>query len=209
MRPGGAPRFSNARDAAGERLAGHIDGVQAAVGLKRLRDEFTEGKTWEEWMETRYEEYSRPSAPNGNAPSFQEGLEMGFWRDPVEAVPFIALKDYVEDPEGRPRTTPSGKIELYSERLATIRDTWTFHNGERDVVRPVPSYFPEIEGVADVNETYPLLFSTWKAKNQFHSRYQVIEELQQASGVGSSILDRLRQVGALGDLPESSQVSFF
>lgn len=40
MRPGGAPRFSNARDAAGERLAGHIDGVQAAVGLKRLRDEF-------------------------------------------------------------------------------------------------------------------------------------------------------------------------
>ena len=105
---------------------------------------------------------------------------MGFWRDPVQAVPFIALKDYVDDPEGRPRTTPSGKIELYSERLATIRDTWTFHNGDRDVVRPVPSYFPEIEGVADINDTYPLLFSTWKAKNQFHSRYQVIEELQQA-----------------------------
>ena len=145
-----------------------------------LRDEFTEGKTWEDWMETRYEEYSRPSAPNGNAPSFQEGLEMGFWRDPVQAVPFIALKDYVDDPEGRPRTTPSGKIELYSERLATIRDTWTFHNGDRDVVRPVPSYFPEIEGVADINDTYPLLFSTWKAKNQLHSRYQVIEELQQA-----------------------------
>ena len=145
-----------------------------------LRDEFTEGKTWEDWMETRYEECSRPSAPNGNAPSFQEGLEMGFWRDPVQAVPFIALKDYVDDPEGRPRTTPSGKIELYSERLATIRDTWTFHNGDRDVVRPVPSYFPEIEGVADINDTYPLLFSTWKAKNQFHSRYQVIEELQQA-----------------------------
>ena len=40
MRTGGAPRFSDARDAAGERLAGHIDGVQAAVGLKRLRDEF-------------------------------------------------------------------------------------------------------------------------------------------------------------------------
>ena len=36
-----------------------------------------------------------------------------------------------------------------------------------------------------------------------------MEELQQASGVSSAILDRLRQVGALGDLPESSQVSFF
>ena len=39
--------------------------------------------------------------------------------------------------------------------------------------------------------------------------YISVEELQQASGVGSSILDRLRQVGALGDLPESSQVSVF
>ena len=39
--------------------------------------------------------------------------------------------------------------------------------------------------------------------------YISVEELQQASGVGSSILDRLRQVGALGNLPESSQVSFF
>ena len=39
--------------------------------------------------------------------------------------------------------------------------------------------------------------------------YLSIEELQQASGVGASVLDRLRQVGALGDLPESSQVSFF
>ena len=39
--------------------------------------------------------------------------------------------------------------------------------------------------------------------------YISVEELQQASGVGQGILDRLRQVGALGDLPESSQVSFF
>ena len=131
-------------------------------------------------MEVRYEEYSRPSAPHGNAPSFADGLAMGFWRDPEPAEPCIALQPYVDDPEGRPRTTPSGKIELYSERLATIRDTWTFHNGDRDVVRPVPSYFPEIEGAEDVNETYPLMLATWKAKNQFHSRYQVIEELQQA-----------------------------
>ena len=39
--------------------------------------------------------------------------------------------------------------------------------------------------------------------------YLSVEELQQASGVTSAVIDRLRQVGALGDLPESSQVSFF
>ena len=39
--------------------------------------------------------------------------------------------------------------------------------------------------------------------------YLSIEELQAESGVGSSVIDKLREVGALGDLPESSQVSFF
>ena len=39
--------------------------------------------------------------------------------------------------------------------------------------------------------------------------YISIEELQQASGVGSAVMDKLRDVGALGDLPDTSQVSFF
>ena len=39
--------------------------------------------------------------------------------------------------------------------------------------------------------------------------YISIEELQQASGVAQSILDKLRDVGALGNLPETSQVDFF
>jgi DNA polymerase-3 subunit alpha (Gram-positive type) len=39
--------------------------------------------------------------------------------------------------------------------------------------------------------------------------YLSVEELQTASGVGASVIDKLREAGALGDLPESSQVSFF
>ena len=122
-----------------------------------LRDEFTEGKTWEEWMETALRGVQPPlGTPTATRPSFAGGLGDGLLARPRRGRPLSSpCKAYVEDPEGRPRTTPSGKIELYSERLATIRDTWTFHNGDRDVVRPVPSYFPEIEGVADVNETYP------------------------------------------------------
>ena len=40
-------------------------------------------------------------------------------------------------------------------------------------------------------------------------QYISIEELQQASGVSGSIMEKLRDVGALGDLPDTSQVSFF
>ncbi|MCI2046188.1 MAG: PolC-type DNA polymerase III [Faecalibacterium sp.] len=39
--------------------------------------------------------------------------------------------------------------------------------------------------------------------------YLSVEELQTASGVGASVIDKLREAGALGALPESSQVSFF
>ena len=39
--------------------------------------------------------------------------------------------------------------------------------------------------------------------------YISIEELQQASGVSSAIMEKLRDVGALGNLPDTSQVSFF
>lgn len=40
-------------------------------------------------------------------------------------------------------------------------------------------------------------------------QYISIEELQQACGVSSAVMENLRSVGALGDLPESSQVSLF
>ncbi len=39
--------------------------------------------------------------------------------------------------------------------------------------------------------------------------YISVEELQQASGVAGNLLERLRAVGALGDLPETSQVDLF
>lgn len=40
-------------------------------------------------------------------------------------------------------------------------------------------------------------------------QYLSAEELQQQSGVSSAVMEALRAVGALGDLPETSQVSFF
>ena len=39
--------------------------------------------------------------------------------------------------------------------------------------------------------------------------YISVEELQQATGVTSAVMESLRSAGVLADLPESSQVSFF
>ncbi len=40
-------------------------------------------------------------------------------------------------------------------------------------------------------------------------QYLSVEELQQATGVGATMLDRLRALGALGDLPQTNQVDLF
>ena len=40
-------------------------------------------------------------------------------------------------------------------------------------------------------------------------QYITNEELQQTSGVSGAIMEKLRDAGALGDLPDTSQVSFF
>ena len=39
--------------------------------------------------------------------------------------------------------------------------------------------------------------------------YLSADELQSATGASSTIMDTLMQIGALGDLPKSNQVSFF
>lgn len=39
-------------------------------------------------------------------------------------------------------------------------------------------------------------------------KYLSIEELQQETGIGNSVIQLLEQVGALGGLPRSNQVSF-
>ena len=52
------------------------------------------------------------------------------------------------------------------------------------------------------------------AANQIYEKaheaeYLSIEEFQQQSGVGRSVIDVLRGIGAFGDLPESNQITFF
>ena len=57
-----------------------------------------------------------------------------------------------------------------------------------------------------VGETAAMALERATIKGQ---QYLSIEELQQATGVSGTIMEHLKNVGALGDLPDSSQVSFF
>ncbi len=141
-----------------------------------MRDEYTEGKTFQEWQTYVYGEYIQPQDPDLPA-TVEEGYEMGFFSKHNDDVRVVFTK-FREDPEANPRSTESGKLEIYSTALAKVIDTWEL--AEDEILTPVPTYTPDFEGVEQINDTHPLQFGTWKAKNQYHGRFGCVDILQDA-----------------------------
>ena len=108
------------------------------------------------------------------------------------------------------------------------RDRWAalmlglplYHQRYGEVTAEDFDYFPWSEGLINYKGSFALYghgnFDLGDAaaialeEATIHGQeYISVEELQQASGVASSVFDKLRAVGALGSLPETSQVDLF
>lgn len=80
---------------------------------------FTEGRDADAWLRNIYEESrGRASEFDIELPDYEQ-----FWRDGVFEVQrpandTVLLQDFREDPEAHPLTTPSGRIEIFSECIA-------------------------------------------------------------------------------------------
>ncbi|WP_262330335.1 molybdopterin guanine dinucleotide-containing S/N-oxide reductase [Bosea sp. BH3] len=85
------------------------------------REAFTEGRSVRQWLEHLYEPTREALAAKGlPAPSFAE-----FWAGegfllPQQPDDGGKLRAFREDPEGRPLPTPSGKLEIFSETIASF-----------------------------------------------------------------------------------------
>lgn len=104
-----------------------------------IEDAFTEGRTEGEWIRLLYEGDRERST---GLPTFDRLLEEGLaWRtDHTE--PFVALADWRSDPNAHPLDTPSGKIELFSERLAAAAEALR-GTPDEGAITPIPTYVPE------------------------------------------------------------------
>ncbi|WP_255459293.1 molybdopterin guanine dinucleotide-containing S/N-oxide reductase [Buttiauxella sp. A111] len=85
---------------------------------------FTEGKTELQWLEEFYEiARKRGAAQQVELPDFQQFWDANQLIEMPESeknAAFIRFADFREDPQANPLKTPSGKIEIFSERIASF-----------------------------------------------------------------------------------------
>ena len=118
-----------------------------------IEDKYTEGRTQEEWVRWCYEE-TRKKHPDA-MPDFDT-----FWKQGIVKVPglgkgkTVVMKAFRDDPVKNPLKTPSGKIEIYSERLAKLAKDWTLPKG--DVISALPKFCRTWEMPGDpLQKKYP------------------------------------------------------
>lgn len=172
---------------------------------KRLgvEQEFTEGKSREDWLRATVE---ATRAKDPDVPDYDAWKEMGLFRK--NKGPVVSLKTFRDDPETNKLTTPSGKIEIYSDRLAAMAEKWTFGDFRPklpgDVLTPLPEFVATWEGSEDAksNEKYPLQIIGHHYKQRTHSTWGNVDWMQEAhpQSVWINPIDAKERGVANGDL---------
>lgn len=137
---------------------------------------FTEGRTQVEWIKYLYEKTKErnPEMMDYDKLKAQGG---GIYKRLCPEKHVVAFKDFRNDPEKNPLNTPSGKIEIYSERLAEIASTWELE--KEDVISALPIYAEGFEGLSDpLAKKYPLQCIGYHYKGRTHSSYGNIDLLK-------------------------------
>lgn len=141
-----------------------------------IEKEFSEGRTQKDWLKYLYEESMKK---NPLLPSFEEMCEKGLVKfEPVK--PVVALQSFIKDPINNPLKTPSGKIEIYSTKLAQMQKTWKLKEGQQIV--PIPVFESQREGILDpLKQKYPLQFFGYHYKGRTHSSFWEIPQIREAN----------------------------
>ncbi len=149
----------------------HLDiciGLAQKLGIEGYCD-----KTQEEWCR----EIVKPSI----VPDFEQFKEKAFYRAPL-TEPYVAFKQEIKDPENHPFRTPSGKIEIYSQKLAEFKNPQ---------IPAVPKYLDTWDTPwSSKGKKYPLLMVSShhkvRALSQNHNNPWMQELLPQAITVNSA-----------------------
>jgi anaerobic dimethyl sulfoxide reductase subunit A len=119
-------------------------------------------KTEEEWLKTLVSD-----APG--LPDYPKLKEKKVHHHEIRA-PWVAFQKEIEDPANHPFLTPSGKIEIFSRKIAEMQNP---------MIPPVPKYLEPQEGPQDpLTRKYPLQMVTPHSKGRVNSSLDNIPRLK-------------------------------
>lgn len=136
-------------------------GVAAKLGIE---EKYTEGKTIAQWQEQMIETVRK------NNPTFPTLAELK--QRPIiksrQTNSIVALTAFIADPVKGKLRTPSGKIEIYSERLDKMGKDW----GIPEELPGLPKYIPAWEGPeSPLISKYPIQCIGHHTKRRVHSTH--------------------------------------
>ncbi|MFC1892498.1 molybdopterin-dependent oxidoreductase [Chloroflexota bacterium] len=154
---------------------------------KRLGITNYSDKTEDEWL--------REAIATGSdtPPDYETFQKEGTYRLPLDE-PYIAFKEYIDDPDNNPFPTPSGKIEIYSQVIADMNIP---------EIPPIPKYIEPWEGPTDpLREKYPLQLVTIHSPRRAHSQCETVPWLREliTQAIEINTADALGRDIAEGDM---------
>lgn len=146
---------------------------------KRLNVEeaFTEGRDQDGWLRHLY---AQTCELDPTLPDFETVRQQGLVKRTDPNGHYVAYQAFRKDPVNNPLSTPSGKVEIYSEALATIAAEWELPEG--DVIHPLPIYASTREGWdSPLRARFSLQLTGFHHKARCHSTYGNVDVLKQAA----------------------------
>ena len=114
-----------------------------------------------------------------DVPTFEQIDEAGLWRTPYRGET-VAYRAFREDPLANPLPTPSGKVEIYSQRLAELAEVYEYADDQ--IIHPLPIYAPEAEGYGSpAMRDFPFQLVGYHARQRTHSSFGNVEEIESVS----------------------------
>ncbi|MEE2033915.1 molybdopterin-dependent oxidoreductase, partial [Rhodococcus chondri] len=149
-----APRHAQARD--------DYDVFAALSRRLGFGERFTENRTSAQWVRHLYEQWQRfVHADGGDAPDYDEFLARGHVAMRTEDD-LVLFSEFRSDPDKNPLTTPSGRIEIFSETIAGF--------GYDDCAGHPRWYEPEEWLGGERAATFPLHLIANQPATRFHSQ---------------------------------------
>ena len=116
------------------------------------------------------EERLKEVASRIGVPNYGTFKEKGVHRI-KRSEPYVAFKEQIENPGAKPFLTPSGKIEIYSQRIADMANP---------MIPPVPKYIETWESVNDpLVRKYPVQLLTNHSKRRGNAQFDTVPWLRE------------------------------